>query len=147
MLKYTKNGFLLRLLGGISYSDCEYSLNYCERLSPPLLQHRCKAQQSGKHWPYQHISTPTPAQPQLEKNEYWQKKKKNTNGQSEKLHRDFINPFQLVFKKQTWKVVFIAMSHNLATNLCVGGNEATPRHPFALNLSIKEEIKLTWDAK
>ena len=71
------------------------------------------------------------------------RKKKNTNGQSEKLHRDFINPFQLVFKKQTWKVVFIAMSHNLATNLCVGGNEATPRHPFALNLSIKEEIKLT----
>ena len=28
-----------------------------------------------------------------------------------------------------------------------GGNEATPRHPFALNLSIKEEIKLTSDAK
>ena len=39
------------------------------------------------------------------------------------------------------------MSQNLATNLCVGGNEATPRHPFALNLSIKDEIKLTWDAK
>ena len=39
------------------------------------------------------------------------------------------------------------MSQNLATNLCVGGNEATSRHPFELNLFIKEEIKLIWDAK
>ena len=45
------------------------------------------------------------------------------------------------------KTVFTGMSQNLATNLCVGGNEATPRHPFALNFSIKEEIKLTSDAK
>ena len=52
------------------------------------------------------------------------------------MHRDFINPFQPIFKKQTWKAVFIGMSQNLATNLCVGGNEATPRHSFALNLSI-----------
>ena len=70
-------------------------------------------------------------------------RKKNTNVQSEKLHRDFINQFQLAFKKQTWKAVFIATSENLATNFCVGGNEATARHPFVLNLSIEEEIKLT----
>ena len=69
--------------------------------------------------------------------------KKIANVQSEKLNRDFINPFQLVFIKQTWKAVFIAMSQNLATNPCVGGNEATARYPFALNLSIKEEMKLT----
>ena len=64
-----------------------------------------------------------------------------------KLHGDFINQFQLVLKQQTWKTVFLEMSQNLATNLCEGGSEATPRYPFTLNLSIKEEMKLTWDVQ
>ena len=38
MLNCTKNGFLLRLLGNISYSACKYSLYYCELLSAPLLK-------------------------------------------------------------------------------------------------------------
>ena len=64
--------------------------------------------------------------------------KENANVQSLKLHRDF-NQFQLVFKQQTWKKVFMAMSPNLAANLFVEDSEATR---FALNFSIKEEVKL-----
>ena len=67
--------------------------------------------------------------------------KENANVQSLKLHRDF-NQFQLVFKQQTWKKVFMAMSPNLAANLFVEDSEATPKHRFALNFSIKEEVKL-----
>ena len=65
--------------------------------------------------------------------------KENANVQSQKLHRDF-NQFQSVFKQQTWKKVFMAISQNLAGNLFVDDSEATLKHLFALNFSIKEEM-------
>lgn len=41
----------------------------------------------------------------------------------------------------------MAMSPNLAANLFVEDSEATPKHRFALNFSIKEEVKLIWDVQ